>query len=118
MINTTSVEDDLDSTSQQVIPYAGAVVKVKYRATAGVPVVIKVRRSNGEGVHFSARATDASNNIVGYVGQGSRLYARLAQQSGELELRWAEGEGARCKMKYSLPSTAGKKMRIFDAICD
>lgn len=72
-IDTTSVEDDLDldSTSQQVIPYAGAVVKVKYRATEGVPVLIKVRRSNGEGVPFSARATDASNNIVGYVGQGA-----------------------------------------------
>lgn len=119
-IDTTSVEDnlDLDSTSQQVIPYAGAVVKVKYRATAGVPVLIKVSRSNGEGVPFSARATDANENIVGYVGQGSRLYARLAQQNGVLELRWAEGEGARCKMKYSLPSTAGKKLLIFNAICN
>ena len=119
-IDTTSVEDDLDldSTSKQVIPYAGAVVKVKYRATEGVPVLIKVRRSNGEGVPFSARATDASNNIVGYVGQGGRLYARLAQQCGILELRWAEGEGSRCKMKYSLPSTSGKKLLIFDSICN
>lgn len=118
-IDTTSVEDDLDldSTSQQVIPYAGAVVKVKYRAAEGVPVLVTVRRSNGEGVPFSARAIDASNQIVGYVGQGGRLYARLAQQSGVLELRWAEDANSRCKMNYFLPSTAGKKLLTFDAIC-
>ncbi|WP_336340312.1 fimbria/pilus outer membrane usher protein [Enterobacter cloacae] len=119
-IDPTSVEDDLDldSTSQQVIPYAGAVVKVKYRAAEGVPVLVTVRRSNGEGVPFSARAIDASQQTVGYVGQGGRLYARLTQQSGVLELRWADDAASRCKMKYSLPSTAGKKLLTFNAICN
>lgn len=119
-IDTASVEDDLDldSTSQQVIPYAGAVVKVKYRAAEGVPVLVTVRRNNGEGVPFSARAINASNQTVGYVGQGSRLYARLTQQSGVLELRWADSAASRCKMNYSLPSTLGKKLLTFDAICN
>ncbi|WP_422865733.1 FimD/PapC C-terminal domain-containing protein [Enterobacter cloacae] len=49
---------------------------------------------------------------------GGRLYARLAQQSGVLELRWADDTASRCKMKYSLPSTAGKKLLTFDAICN
>lgn len=83
-IDPTSVEDDpdLDSTSQQVIPYAGAVVKVKYRAAEGVPVLVTVRRSNGEGVPFSARAIDASNKTVGYVGQGAPVCPSGAAKRG------------------------------------
>ncbi|MGV2814553.1 fimbria/pilus outer membrane usher protein [Enterobacter cancerogenus] len=118
-IDPTSVEDDLemDSTSQDVIPYAGAVVKVTYRTSAGVPVLVSLRRSNGETVPFSARAVDVNNQTVGYVGQGGRLYARLTQQKGTLELRWDEDKQLRCKMNYSLPPGAGKKLLTFNALC-
>lgn len=93
---------ELNLTSQKVAPYSGAVVKLQYGTTVGTPVLIVLDENSK--VPFGADVYDSSQNSVGVVGQGRRIFARLAEQSGQLNVRWGESAHQQCLLNYQLPS--------------
>jgi outer membrane usher protein len=95
---------ELKSTEQHFAPTAGAVVKVKFdTVNRGRAVVMRVRRLGGEVVPFGADVIDAQGNNVGTVSQGSRAVFYSKSADGGLKVKWGEGVGQSCKLRYSLP---------------
>jgi outer membrane usher protein len=105
----TSNDVELDSTTQKVAPYSGAVVMLKYNTKRGTPLLI-LATVNGNPVPFGADVLDANGNNVGSVGQGGQIYARVADERGNLRVTWGDGPQMQCQVGYILPPTQkGKK---------
>ncbi len=111
---------ELESTSQKVAPYFGAVVKLKYDVKQGFPVLINATYRD-QPVPFGASIFDAHNQAVGYVGQGGQLYARVNEAEGLLTVKWGEAEGSQCVLAYALDQAETKlktrAMTQLEALC-
>jgi outer membrane usher protein len=111
----------LNTTEQRFAPTAGAVVRVKFDTMdRGRMVVMRLRQSNGEPVPFGAAVMDAKGDSAGSVTQGSRAMFYGNEPQGELLVRWGEGAGQSCKVRYSLPPAQKDKPEtpVFaDAVC-
>ena len=101
----TATDVELDSTSQKVAPYSGAVVKMKYTTRQGTPILVNATYQ-GEPVPFGADIFDSKGNSVGSVGQGGQLYARVAQAKGQLRVKWGEDIVMQCTVSYLLMPVA------------
>lgn len=97
----TRADVELDNTTQRVAPYSGAVVKVTYASHQGTPVLINATFDR-QPVPFGADVLDSKGNRVGSVGQAGQVYARVAEQKGELRVKWADSAGAQCSVRYHL----------------
>ncbi|QZN98065.1 fimbrial biogenesis outer membrane usher protein [Symbiopectobacterium purcellii] len=111
---------ELDSTSMKVAPHSGAVVKVKYNAKSGTPILVNATYQ-GEPVPFGADIFDSQGNSVGAVGQGGQLYARVSQDKGQLRVKWGDDPDMSCTVGYLLmPMAKGKEQRQiqqFNSVC-
>ncbi|MHA7848219.1 fimbria/pilus outer membrane usher protein [Serratia sp. D1N4] len=111
---------ELDNTRQRVVPHAGAVVKVKYDAKQGTPLLINATYQ-GEPLIFGAEVFDSKGNSVGAVGQGGQLYARVAQERGQLLVKWGEERGMQCSVNYLLmpqaKSSVQSAIQQFNSVC-
>jgi len=107
----SSMDVEFESTSQNVVPRAGAVVKVKFDTHRGTPVLIR-SMLNGEPVPFGADVFDEKNTYVGAVTQGGLIYARVAEDKGTLVVKWGEEMHNRCQVSYVLaPEPKDKEMQ-------
>ena len=109
----------LRHTSARVIPRAGAVVEVRLRAQRGRWVLVSGRQADGSALPFAAQVFDARRHQVGYVGQGSRIDAHLAQDAGWLLVRWGDAARQACRIDYRLPRASRSRMplRLRGAVC-
>ncbi|MBC3378697.1 fimbrial biogenesis outer membrane usher protein [Serratia fonticola] len=116
----TAANVELDNTNQKVAPYSGAVVKVKYTTKTGTPILVNATYQ-GEPVPFGADIFDGKGNSVGTVGQGGQLYARVAQDKGQLRVKWGEGGEMQCTVSYMLmPMVKGQQpssIQQFNTAC-
>ena len=97
----------LDNTSAQVAPRAGAVVLVKFKSESGRFVLIQTKLASGKTLPFGAEVRDEEDRVVGVVGQAGRIMVRVSHESGQLDIRWAEHGTARgCSVPYKLGSQA------------
>ena len=99
--NGTSLDLELQETSQQTAPRAGAVVLLKYAATSGQAVLLRVTQADGSPVPFGATVTDGEGASVGVVGQDGQLYARVKEGTRSLTIAWGEEAGQRCSVQWS-----------------
>lgn len=100
---------ELDNTSQKVAPYSGAVVRLKYNSKRGTPILVNATYQ-GEPVPFGADIFDSTGNNVGSVGQGGQLYARVAENKGQLRVKWGNGGEMQCTVSYILlPMVKGQQ---------
>ncbi|WP_459622805.1 fimbria/pilus outer membrane usher protein, partial [Burkholderia sp. 3C] len=122
-LDPDGIPDDVELkvTSQQVAPRSGAVVMLKYPTVTGQAVLIDAHLAGGERAPFGAEVVDASGGHVGMVGQGGRIYARLAARADTLRVKWGEAPDQQCTLPLTLPAQAGAKpqalMRL-DADCE
>lgn len=117
----TSADVELDSTTQKVAPYSGAVVKVKYQTKRGQPILI-MATYQGQPVSFGADVLDSKGNSVGSVGQGGQVYARVAENKGQLQVKWGDGSDMQCKIDYQLLPQAKNSppqqlIQQFNSVC-
>jgi outer membrane usher protein len=116
----TSIDVELDNTSQKVAPYSGAVVKLKYATKRGTPILVNATYK-GEAVPFGANIFDSKGNNVGSVGQGGQLYARVTREKDQLRVEWSKDKEMQCTINYMLiPVASGKKksqMQQFNSVC-
>lgn len=95
----------LDNTSTQVAPRAGAVVMLKFKSESGRFVLIQAQLADGKTLPFGADVRDVQGQSVGVVGQAGRLMVRVPQDNGQLSVQWQEQDVARaCSLPYHLKS--------------
>lgn len=115
----TSGDVELENTEQKVAPYSGAVVKLKYGAKIGTPILITAT-VNGQPVPFGATVYDEEENVVGAVGQGGQIYARVANERGQLNVKWSDVASS-CNISYRLmPGIKGRTstdIQKFSSVC-
>lgn len=114
---------ELTSTSEQVVPRAGAVVMAKFATESGRAVVIDLETPAGVEVPFGAQMTDdATGRVVGLVAQGGRVMARGLDGAGTLSIRWSGLVERECRIGYDLPALPkGVRQTTYariSAVCD
>ncbi len=99
-IRNTNAE--LVDNQTRVAPYAGAVVKVRFKTLEGYALLIKLRVEAGSEVPLGAEVYDSKNNVIGLVGQGNQVYARAASKQGKLKVKWGNSVTEQCILNYDL----------------
>jgi len=113
----------MDATSAQVAPHAGAVVMLKFKTESGRTVILRIRQSDGQPIPFGADIVDEKNQPIGVVGQGGRALVRGAREAGQLRVQWKldEGTPVSCGFSYQLnPISKNAKldgMETLNATC-
>ncbi len=111
-----STDIELDDTSQQVAPYAGAIVRVRFNTRQGRAVLIHSLAPDGRPLPFAAPVFDEAGRQVGLVGQSSQLYVRAVPEQGRLRVRWGEAADEQCDIQYQLPPRKGGKPSYYQTI--
>jgi outer membrane usher protein len=109
----------LDATSAQVAPYAGAVVMLKFKTESGRTLIARTRLQNGQALPFGTEVFNEKGISLGVVGQAGQILVRGVNQAGELTARWQDDSGAAhsCSFAYKLSARAkGKHMMAYDQI--
>lgn len=105
-VDPKDLPDDIElkTTSINIAPRAGAIVKLHYPTLRARQVLIRSRQADGAPLPFGAEAVDAATRLpVGVVGQGSRIVMRAEQDSGRIRVEWGVGAGEHCVIDYHLP---------------
>ncbi|HKU79596.1 MAG TPA: fimbria/pilus outer membrane usher protein, partial [Rhodanobacteraceae bacterium] len=95
----------LDATSAQVAPYAGAVVMVDFKSKQGRALIVRIRMPDGKPAPFGAEVVSAKGEPLGVVGQAGLALLRGVNDSGRLSVQWQDAEGTSnaCGFAYVLP---------------
>jgi outer membrane usher protein len=113
----SSLDVELNETSQQVAPRAGAVVHLKYTTNQGRAVLLNVRLDDGSSLPFGAGVTDAEGTSVGMVGQGGQLYARIKPETRQLLINWGSKTHQQCALVIPAGPGQGQQLQQLDAVC-
>ncbi|HET6431365.1 fimbria/pilus outer membrane usher protein [Dyella sp.] len=108
----------LDHTSVQVAPRAGAVVRVTFDSESGRFVLIQTRLENGATLPFGAQVEDEQGQVIGVVGQAGRVMARVTRDAGRAVVQWqGDSDGPhRCTFAYHAPEAPARSGAIADTI--
>lgn len=95
----------LDATSAQVAPYAGAVVMLDFKSRQGRAVIVRIRTAGGKPAPFGAEVVNAKGEPLGVVGQGGMALLRGVRDHGQLNVKWQESDdlAQSCSFSYTLP---------------
>jgi len=95
----------LDATSAQVAPYAGAVVMLKFKTKSGRVLIVRARLENGQTLPFGAEVFDEKGASMGVVGQAGQILLRGVESAGQLTARWQDDNGSNhaCSFPYKAP---------------
>lgn len=118
-IDPRDIPDDveLQASSRNVAPRAGAVVLLSYPTRVARPVLIDARQADGAALPFGAEVLNAADGKpVGAVGQGSRIVMRVEQDQGRVIVQWGPGPQQRCAIDYALPERARQRARGYDEL--
>lgn len=98
----------LDATSANVAPYAGAVVMVDFKSHYGQALIAQIHTTDGKALPFGTEITDAKGHAIGTVGQGGLALLRVDSKSGELSAKWQDAEGPTqsCTFTYAVPTSS------------
>ncbi|HEY2451250.1 MAG TPA: fimbrial outer membrane usher protein [Scandinavium sp.] len=99
---TMNNEAELTGGSQRVVPYAGAITRVNFATLKGKAVLINLKAADGRVPPMGADVLDAEGTVIGMVGQGGQIYARIASASGSLQVRWGNAANQACHVRYQL----------------
>lgn len=106
---------ELSSASVSAVPNAGAVVKMVLPTTVGRIALIEALLPDGRPLPFGTDVLSASGEVVGVVGQGSRLWVRGLDEQGELFVQHGADESQRCRLSYDLRGVPTAD--LLEAVC-
>ena len=97
------MEVELGATSEEVVPTLDSIVLVEFRTEQGKPVLLRLRRPDGEAVPLGAQVyqTDA-DRALGTVGQGGVALVRGLPDQGMLTIKWGDTPQEQCQAAYAL----------------
>ncbi|WP_415775671.1 fimbria/pilus outer membrane usher protein [Shewanella oncorhynchi] len=93
---------ELLNAQQQVIPYAGAIVKMKFDTRFGIPVLFITQLADGGVIPIGAEVTDENGSVLGMVGQAGIAYVRASKAEGKLIIQWGDENAEQCYFDYEL----------------
>ena len=102
---------EFTNTSHNVAPYYGAVVSIKFNTKYGIPLLIHSKKE-GKALPFGATVFDDQENIIGSVGQGEQIYARVSQLDGVLLISWGENPNEQCQIDYTLTKDEAQENKL------
>lgn len=103
---------ELKSASVVGIPTAGAVVKLVVPTSSGRSALIEAPRADGTPLPFGIDVYDEAGEVVGVVGQASRLWVRGIEEKGRLTVRWGSAPARQCVIDFDLASAAPGTMLV------
>lgn len=110
----------LDATSAQVAPHAGAVVMLKFKTESGRTIIVRARLANGQALPFGAEVFNEKGVSLGVVGQAGQTLVRGVGQAGQLTARWQDdedGTARSCSFPYKLtPRIKGSRTKTYEQI--
>ncbi len=119
-----SLDVQLDATSTQVAPYAGALVMLKFKTQNGRTIILRARLTNGKTLPFGAEVFNEKGVSMGLVGQNGEILARGVNESGKLTAQWHDENGAAqsCSLGYQLKpksrqKEAVKQYEVISTVC-
>jgi outer membrane usher protein len=99
-LNTVSIDPlgashdvHLESTSETVAPRAGAFARLDYRTSVAQALLIHASRPDGKPLPFGASVLDEAGQVVGVVGQGSKIFVRGIMSGARLTVNWGDDDG-------------------------
>ncbi|EIK58895.1 fimbria/pilus outer membrane usher protein [Pseudomonas lactis] len=107
---------ELNETSQQIAPRAGAVVSVNFVTVKGDALLLSVRLKDQSPLPFGANVVDDAGNSVGTVGQGGQLYARVKEGTQRLQVNWGGQNDQSCTLQVPAVKEHGQVLKA-NAIC-
>lgn len=98
-----STDVELQVSSQQVAPRAGAVVMLKYPTVSGRTAIIHALQADRQRLPFGASVFNQQGQEIGVVGQASKIFARGLESKGSLIVKWEDEASSTCVLPYELP---------------
>ncbi|BEO69134.1 fimbrial usher protein (plasmid) [Serratia marcescens] len=116
--NGSDSQVEVQSSQKTIAPYAGAMVKVKFRTLRGYPVMMKISTNRKQSVPIGSDVIDMEGNILGSVGQGGNAYLRLNGTKGIINVVWGNGKAQSCKIDYRIPAPKNNAVITYaNALC-
>lgn len=109
---------ELKGGNQRVVPYAGAVVRVDFATLKGKAVLITLNNGDGELPPMGAEVRDAEGTLIGMVGQGGQIYARVPEASGVLRVKWGKERDQNCRVPYQITGRNAEPLVYLSQICE
>ena len=118
-LNTLNMSSDaeLNGGSQQIVPYAGSIARIQFSTLRGRAVLISLSNNNAVIPPMGAEVRDSDNTVIGVVGQGGELYARIPYDSGTLKVSWGERSSSTCFVKYQVIGKANEGITHLNGRC-
>lgn len=119
-LDTRQMRSDAELTggSQQVVPYAGAIARVNFSTITGKAVLIAVKMADGGIPPMGAEVMNSEGAVIGMVGQGGQVYARISTPSGSLLVRWGKGANRRCRVPYQFDMHSPENVIYLTTTCE
>ena len=95
---------EMDSTGQQIAPYAGSVVMMRFGTVSVRAAIFSLHRMDGTALPFGADVLDEKGNAVSAIGQGGRVYLRGLPEAGTFTVSWGSEPTDRCTFQFRLPA--------------
>ena len=99
---------ELDATSANIAPYAGAIVLVDFKSHYGQALIVRIHTADGKSLPFGTEIQGAEDQVIGTVGQGGLALLRVTRKSGELRAKWqgAQDTPQSCVFSYAVPESS------------
>ena len=94
---------EMDTTGQQIAPYAGSVVMMRFGTVSGRAAIFSLRRLDGTALPFGADVLDEKGSAISAIGQGGRAYLRGLPEAGTFTVSWGSEPKDRCTFQFQLP---------------
>ncbi len=98
----SSMNVELDTTSQQIAPRAGAIVLLKFSTTIGRAVLMTIAREDGKSIPIGSSVYDDAGKEIGMLAQGGRFFNRSLGKHGKLTVKWGDNQDQQCHANYNM----------------
>jgi len=99
----SNMNTELETTSKQIAPRAGAIVLLKFSTTIGRAVLMTVTRTDGNSLPIGSGVFDENGKEIGMLAQGGRFFNRTLGGHGRLLIKWGDANDQHCMADYTLP---------------
>lgn len=113
----SSMDVTFQNTTQQVAPFAGAVVRVNFETKVGQSAVIHITNAGSLNMPFGAQVLDDAGNVVGVVGQGNNLFVQGVANDGALTVSLPGDTRCSVAYRFAKPSAGIKGLLQTQAPC-
>lgn len=103
---------ELKETSQRFAPRAGSISLLDYQTAEGQSFFASVVKADGKVAEFGADVYDQHGKLVGVIGQGGQLYARLEAPS-----EWLMVKSSSETCKLALPTEISQSTNLNSLVC-